>query len=142
MARRYLKRIKDSDEQKSSEVSKHVGKTDPELDFLRTLEANERILTFGKKPKSPKGFKAVKEETRWALDAAGNTGQYLKYFNMKLEQQNSQIKKMKKMKEKYDSQIKNLQSKIHNQQVQLDKVNKDLKKVSSSKDKKNQFKKH
>ena len=141
MARRYLRRIKDSEEQRT-DVSKHIGKNDPELEFLRTLEANERILTFGKKPKSPTGIKAVKEKTRWALDAAGNTGQYIKYFNMKLEQQNSQIKKMKGMKEKYDLQIKNLHSKIHNQQVQLDKVNKDLHKMSSSKDKKNYYKRH
>ena len=140
MARRYLRRIEDSEEKKTDTV-KHIGKTDPELEFLRTLEANERVLTFGKKPKTPTGVKAVKEETRWALDAAGNTGQYIKYFNMKLEQQNSQIKKMKKMKDKYDFQIKNLQSKIQDQQVQLDKVNKDLHKMHSSKDKKNHNKK-
>ena len=72
MARRYLRRIKEADEQKNSET-KHSRKQDPELEFLRTLEANERMLTFGKKPKSPTGMKAVKEETRWALDAAGNT---------------------------------------------------------------------
>ena len=140
MARRYLRRIADSQEKKT-DASKHMGKNDPELEFLRTLEANERVLTFGKKPKSPTGVKAVKEETRWALDAAGNTGQYIKYFNMKLEQQNSQIKKMKKMKDKYDFQIKNLRSKIQDQQVQLDKVNKDLHKIHSSKDKKNHNKK-
>ncbi len=122
MARRFLRRIKDSEEQ-STDVSKHIGKSDPELEFLQTLDANERILTFGKKPKPSTGIKALKEETRWALDAAGNTGQYLKYFNMKLEKQNSQIK--------------NLQSKIQDQQVQLDKVNKDLHKTHSSKDKKN-----
>ena len=131
----------DASEEKKADTVKHVGKTDPELEFLRTLEANERVLTFGKKPKTPTGVKAVKEETRWALDAAGNTGQYIKYFNMKLEQQNSQIKKMKKMKDKYDFQIKNLKSQIQEQQVQLDKVNKDLHKIHSSKDKKKQIKK-
>ena len=141
MARRFLRRIKDSEEQRS-DVSKHIGKKDPEIEFLRTLEANERTLTFGKKPKSPTGVKAVKEETRWALDAAGNTGQFIKYFNMKLEKQNSQIKKIKNMKEKYDLQIKNLQSKIQDQQVQLDKVNKNQHKMHSSKDKKNHYKKH
>ena len=141
MTRRYLRRIEDSEEQRT-DVSKHIGKSDPELEFLQTLEANERILTFGKKPKPPTGIKALKEETRWALDAAGNTGQYLKYFNMKLENQNSQIKKIKKMKEKYDLQIKNLHSKIQDQQVQLDKVNKDLQKKYSSKDKINDYKKH
>ena len=141
MERRYLRRIKDSEE-KMTNASKIEGKNDPELDFLRTLDANERILTFGKKPKSPTGAKAVKEETRWALDAAGNTGQYIKFFNMKLEKQNSQIKKMKKMKDKYDFQIKNLRSKIQDQQVQINKVNKDLHKMHSSKDKKNHYKKH
>ena len=141
MARRYLRRIEDSEE-KIIDGSKLEDKNDPELDFLRTLDANERTLTFGKKPKSPIGVKAVKEETRWALDAAGNTGQYIKFFNMKLEKQNSQIKKMKKMKDKYDFQIKNLRSKIQDQQVQINKVNKDLHKIHSSKDKKNHYKKH
>ena len=45
---------------------------------------------------------------------------------MHLAEQNSQIKKMKKMKEKFDLEIKNLQSKVQSQEFQIKKVNKEL----------------
>jgi predicted RNase H-like nuclease (RuvC/YqgF family) len=127
MGRRYLKRISESHKEKNSESSSiQAEKNDPELDLLLALESQERIISFSKKPGTPTGTKAVKEETRWALDAAGNAGQYIKYFNMHLEKQNSQIKQMKKMKEKYDMEIKNLQSKVQSQESKIKKVNKEL----------------
>ena len=127
MERRYLKRISKSNKEKNPESgSIQSEKNDPELDLLHALDSEERTLTFSKKPGTPTGTKAVKEETRWAFDAAGNTGQYIKYFNMHLEEQNSQIKQMKKMKEKYDLEIKNLQSKVQNQETKIKKVNKEL----------------
>ncbi len=45
---------------------------------------------------------------------------------MHLAEQNSQIKQMKKMKEKFDLEIKNLQSKVQSQESQIKKVNKEL----------------
>jgi len=127
MARRYLKRIQSSHKDSElKDISKQIPQNDPELELLHILENQERILKFDKKPNVPKGEKAVKEKVRWALDAAGNAGQYLKYFNMNMEKQNSQIKKMKKLKEEYDLQIKNLQFQINNQQEQIEKVNKEL----------------
>ena len=127
MTRRYLKRISKSNEEKNSESSSiQTEKNDPELELLDALESKERTISFSKKPGIPAGIKAVKEETRWALDAAGNTGQYLKYFNMGLAKQNSQIKQMKKMKDKFDLEIKNLQSKVQSQESQIKKVNKEL----------------
>ncbi len=143
MARRYLKRIPSS--RKDSELkdlSKQIPDNDPELELLHTLEQQERILGFDKKPNVPKGEKAIKEETRWALDAAGNAGQYLKYFNMRLEKQNLQIKKMKKLKEQYDLEIKNLQSQIVNQQEQIEKVNKELHSATKTNTKKKHSKKN
>ncbi len=127
MTRRYLKRISKSNKEKNSESSSiQTEKNDPELDLLHALESQERTISFSKKPVPPTGTKAIKEQTRWAFDAAGNTGQYIKYFNMHLEKQNSQIKQMKKMKEKYDLEIKNLQSKVQNQVSKINKVNKEL----------------
>lgn len=127
MPKRYLKRISKSDKEKNTESSSLLSeKNDPELELLHALDSEERTLTFSKKPGTPTGTKAVKEETRWALDAAGNTGQFIKYFNMHLAKQNSQIKKVKKMKEKYDAEIKNLQSKIQSQESKIKKVNKEL----------------
>ena len=127
MSRRYLKRISTSHKEKNSESSSlQPGKNDPELEIIHALESQERSITFSKKPGIPTGTKAVKEQTRWALDAAGNTGQYIKYFNMHLAEQNSQIKQMKKMKEKFDLEIQNLQSKVQSQESQIKKVNKEL----------------
>ncbi len=127
MGRKYLKRISKSQKEKNSESSSlQSGKNDPELDLLDALEIQERSITFSKKPEIPTGTKAVKELTRWAFDAAGNTGPYIKYFNMHLAEQNSQIKQMKKMKEKFDLEIQNLQSKVQSQESQIKKVNKEL----------------
>ena len=127
MRRRYLKRISKSNKEKNSESSSiQTEKNDPELVHLHALDSEERTLTFSKKRGTPTGNKAIKEGTRWAFDAAGNTGQYIKYFNMHLEKQNSQIKQMKKMKEKFDLEIKNLQSKVQSQESQIKKVNKEL----------------
>jgi len=127
MSRRYLKRISTSHKEKNSESgSLQPEKNDPELELIHALETQERTITFSKKPEIPTGTKAVKELTRWAFDAAGNTGQYIKYFNMHLAEQNSQIKQMKKMKEKFDLEIKNLQSKVQSQESQIKKVNKEL----------------
>ena len=47
---------------------------------------------------------------RWALDAAGNTGQYIKYTNMKIEQHNEEIKNIKKLHDKFDKEVEMLQS--------------------------------
>ncbi len=126
MGRRYLKRISTSHKEKNSDSTLQSGTNDPELEIIHALESQERSITFSKKPGIPIGTKAVKEETRWALDAAGNTGQYIKYFNMGLAKQNSQIKQMKKMKEKFDLEIQNLQSKVQSQESQIKKVNKEL----------------
>ena len=127
MTRRYLKRISKSNKEKNSESSSiQTEKNDPELDLLHALESQERTISFSKKPGPPTRTKAIKEQTRWAFDAAGNTGQYIKYFNMHLEKQNSQIKQMKKMKEKYDLEIKNLQFKVQSQESKIKKVNKEL----------------
>ena len=127
MTRRYLKRISKSNKEKNSESSSiQTEKNDPELDLIHALESQERSIFFSKKPGTPTGTKAIKEQTRWAFDAAGNTGQYIKYFNMHLEKQNSQIKQMKKMKEKYDLEIKNLQFKVQSQDSKIKKVNKEL----------------
>lgn len=142
MKRRYLKRITKQEKENTLESNPKQSQVDPDLELLHALDATERTLEFGKTPNVPTGIKAVKHETRWALDAAGNTGQFIKYFNMHLQKQNSQIKKIKKMKEKYDLEIRNLQSKIEDQQAQIKKVNKELHDMTLYKAQKNQHKKN
>ena len=141
MKRRYLKRIKKQDKENDLDSNQKKSKIDPEIELLHALDAPERTVFFGKTPDIPSGIKAVKNETRWAMDAAGNTGQFIKYFNLHLQKQNNQIKKIKKMKEKYDSEIRNLQSKIQDQQAQIKKVNKELHDITSNKGSKNQQRK-
>ena len=143
MARRYLKKIQNiKKDSEFKDISKQIPENDPELELLHIMETQERILAFDKKPSVPKGEKALKEQTRWALDAAGNAGQYIKYFNLRLKKQTSQIKKMKKQKEQFDLEIKNLQSQIANQQEQIEKVNKELHNVTRTNRKKKSHKKN
>jgi len=54
-------------------------------------------------------LESVKKETRNTLDAAGNTGQFLKYLNFCIESQTNKIEKIKKLKEKFDHEVKILQ---------------------------------
>ena len=61
------------------------------------------------KEKKP-GYLAVKEGIRWALDAAGNTGQYIRYVNMKIDKHQQQINHIKDLHDKFDREIELLQS--------------------------------
>lgn len=75
------------------------------------------------KEKKP-GYLAVKEGIRWALDAAGNTGQYIRYVNMKIDKHQQQINHIKDLHEKFDREIELLQSE------NLEKISLDKKKLS------------
>lgn len=110
MIRRYLKRIKPLNTEKSSERKKSSIELDPEDEILMAFQEQERILTFGRKPQPKSPSKRLREETRNALDAAGNTGQHLKYFNYRLAQHISQIEKIKKVTDKFEHDIEKLQS--------------------------------
>ena len=55
-------------------------------------------------------LKRVKEGTRNAMDAAGNTGQYIKFVNKHIDKQKKEIDKIKKIKERFDQEVELLQS--------------------------------
>ncbi len=75
------------------------------------LYAPHRTISFRKKKeKILTKEEALHEERRWILDHAGNTDQYLKYFNMKLEQQQSKINKLMKAKKNFEEEIERLKS--------------------------------
>jgi hypothetical protein len=75
------------------------------------LHAPHRSISFGKKKqKILTKEEALHEERRWILDHAGNTDQYLKYFNMKLNQQQSKINKLMKAKKNFEEEIARLKS--------------------------------
>jgi len=52
----------------------------------------------------------TKEGIRWALDAAGNTGQYIKFVNMTIDKRQNQINKIKTLQGKFDKEIELLKS--------------------------------
>jgi len=89
-----------------------------QLNDSETIAFQDRIK-LKQKEKGTGWFEAMKS-IRWALDAAGNTGQYIKYTNMKIEQHNEEIKNIKKLHDKFDKEVEMLQSqKLEN--ISLDK---------------------
>ena len=79
-----------------------------QLNDTETVKFQDR-LKLKQKEKQTGWFEAMRA-IRWALDAAGNTGQYIRYTNMKIEQHNEEIKNIKKLHEKFDKEVEMLQS--------------------------------
>ena len=91
------------------------------------MDVENRYVTFGNQLKKQvqekkPGYVAVKEGIRYALDAAGNTGQYIKYVNMKIDKHQQQINHIKQLHDKFDREIQSLQSE-NLQKINLDKKN-------------------
>jgi chromosome segregation ATPase len=105
------------------------------------MDVENRYVTFGNKLKQKvqekkPGYIATKEGIRWALDAAGNTGQYIRYVNMKIDKHQQQINHIKDLHEKFDSEIELLQSE-NLEKIHLDKNNPshlDVKEITRSLD--------
>lgn len=79
------------------------------------MEIENRYVTFGKRLKNQvqekkSGYLATKEGIRWALDAAGNTGQYIRYVNMKIDKHQKQINHIKHLQQRFDMEVENLQT--------------------------------
>jgi len=79
-----------------------------QLDDAEAVTFQDRIK-LGQEEKQTGWLKAM-DGIRLALDAAGNTGQFIRYANMKIEQHNGEIKKIKKLHEKFDEEVEMLQS--------------------------------
>jgi len=56
------------------------------------------------------GWLEAMRAIRWALDAAGNTGQFIRFANLKIEQHNDEIKNIKKLHDKFDKEVEMLKS--------------------------------
>lgn len=90
------------------------------------MDVENRYVTFGKKLKrqvqeKQPGYIAAKEGIRWALDAAGNTGQYIRYVNMKIDKHQQQIDHIKELHEKFDREIQLLQTE-NLEKIELNKI--------------------
>ncbi len=79
-----------------------------QLNDTKTVMFQDRIKLEHKEKKT--GWLQAMRSIRWALDAAGNTGQYIRYTNMKIEQHNEEIKNIKKLHDKFDKEVEMLQS--------------------------------
>jgi chromosome segregation ATPase len=89
------------------------------------MDVLDRSITFGdKKENGPKtGLALIKEEARNAMDAAGNTGQYIRFVNKHIEKQKEEIEKIKRIHQRFDHEIDLLQS----NRSKIDSVHKKLK---------------
>jgi len=87
-------------------------KIETKIGTSEAMDVQDRNITFGDKQESgPKTrYEIIKEVTRNAMDAAGNTGQYIRFVNKHIEKQNQAIEKIKKIQEKFDHEIDLLQS--------------------------------
>ena len=87
-------------------------KIETKIEAADAMDVLDRSITFGaKEEQGPKtGLEIVREEARNAMDAAGNTGQYIRFVNKHIEKQKEEIEKIKKIQEKFDHEIDLLQS--------------------------------
>jgi len=87
-------------------------KIETKIEAADAMDVLDRSITFGaKEERGPKtGLEIVREEARNAMDAAGNTGQYIRFVNKHIVKQKEEIEKIKKIQEKFDHEIDLLQS--------------------------------
>lgn len=109
LVQRFLARKEDAIREKD-ELS-YIGILGNKVEINDVMDVHDRHLNFSNKAKvSPTKWNKTTEEIRWALDAAGNAGQYIKYFNMKIDKHNKQINKVKKIKNDFEQEVNELNS--------------------------------
>jgi chromosome segregation ATPase len=108
--------LADDDKEKSVET-----KIETKIEAADVADVGDRIVTFGKSQKKGEAEVAstIRDHVRNAMDAAGNTGQYIRFVNNHIDSQRIEIEKIKKIKEKFDHEIDLLQS----NRTQLDDIN-------------------
>lgn len=87
-------------------------KIETKIEAADVADVGDRIVTFGKtqQKKTDPSVDTIRDHVRNAMDAAGNTGQYIKFVNNHIDNQRMEIEKIKKIKEKFDHEIDLLQS--------------------------------
>ena len=94
------------------EIKEVETKIETKIEAADAMDVLDRSITFGdKEERGPKTrYEVIKEVTRNAMDAAGNTGQYIRFVNKHIVKQKEEIEKIKKIQEKFDHEIDLLQS--------------------------------
>jgi predicted nucleic acid-binding Zn-ribbon protein len=87
-------------------------KIEEKIEAVDAADVSDRSITFGNQQQVGQKTKCdiVREEARNAMDAAGNTGQYIRFVNKHIDNQKREIDKIKKIKERFDHEIDLLQS--------------------------------
>ena len=87
-------------------------KIEKKIEAADAADVNDRSITFGNQQQigQKTKFDIIREEARNAMDAAGNTGQYIRFVNKHIDNQKREIDKIKKIKERFDHEIDLLQS--------------------------------
>ena len=82
------------------------------IEAADAADVGDRSITFGNQQQvgQKTKFDIIREEARNAMDAAGNTGQYIRFVNKHIDNQKREIDKIKKIKERFDHEIDLLQS--------------------------------
>ena len=113
MVRHYLNRRDIADS--SDEDFSYISELDSRVEFKDVMDVEDRYISLGKHIPQRKKLKkpplqATKEGIRWALDAAGNTGQYIKFVNMTIDKRQTEIDKIKTLQNKFDNEVQMLSS--------------------------------
>jgi len=123
--RKYLNRKEDR--VISKDDSTYIAEIGKKSEIRDVMDAQERSVSLGfqindsetvtfqdriklQQKEKETGWLQAMKAIRWALDAAGNTGQYIRYTNMKIEQHNEEIKNIKKLHNKFDKEVEMLKS--------------------------------
>jgi len=99
-------------------------KIEKKIEAADAMDVLDRSVTFGdQQDDGPRtASEIVKEEARNAMDAAGNTGQYIRFVNRHIDNQRREIDKIKQIHERFDHEIDLLQS----NRLKIDSINKKL----------------
>ena len=113
MPRKYINRErKRSNKVSADDEWAHITGIEkgPELEIEDAMDVQERTIALKKEHANKTTYEIIKEESRNAMDAAGNTGQYIRFVNNHINNQNKEINKIKKIKEKFDQEVQLLQN--------------------------------
>jgi len=113
MPRKFINRTnRDSSDVSAEDEWAHLTNNEegPVLEIKDAMDTQDRNIIFSKNQEPKTTFEKVKEGTRNAMDAAGNTGQYIKFVSQHIDNQKKEIDKIKKIKEKFDQEVELLQS--------------------------------
>jgi len=98
----------------SADALKRISDIRSKIEDTTVMDISNRYVAFSKngRKRNPQksAYLATKDGIRWALDAAGNTGQYIKYVNMKIDKHQSQINNLKAIHKRFDKEIAMLQT--------------------------------